>query len=381
VKRLLALGLGFAVSGVVLAQAPVSVHPPTAPTAQSGLNQSLPSAIQSAAPAGAPPVMSSTPSWLPGTLVPSSTPIPTVGPNYLTPAPAAAAGCATPGCTDCTTGVRPHFNLLARPGWLGNRGDCGTCSTRGSCMDQFKAWLGFRTCESDWHRTANAYRAPLRWYTTNPACPVGGCNIPTTCDTGNCSTGTCATGTCAPERPGLVNRVRTAVAKPGCDVTIRTTPLPTESDNCSTCRPRVLYVPLNPRADVTPTYGCADAQPSRPSLLRRMLAYVIGWELGHDKGGFGCDSGNCPPPPPSPVRYAAPCAVPPAPSLQYSQQARPIWTPAAQPVPTAPALPVPTNTAVPGPKNISVTVPTNTTVPTTKAGPRPLSATQPFTNQ
>lgn len=352
-KRFLTLGMVFASTAGLIAREPVSVHPPVVNT--SGLNQPLPSAIQSAVPATAPsPLLSSSPSWLPGTLVPASQSIPTVGPSYLSTTP------TTTECADCTaTGVRPHYNLLSPPRWLSARSECGTCEQRGSLWERFKAWAGYHPCDGEWRRSAVGYRAPLRAYTAQTTCPIGGCNIPT------CNTGTCA----PPQRVGLLSGLHGG--KQSCDVTIPVNPLPTATDTCTTCRPRVVYVPLSTRTDVQPTYGCNETKPCRPSLLRRLVSFVTGDSPCGDSNGCasGCASGECPPPPPSPVHYAAPCA-PPTATLRYVRPMPPVTDPTPMAVPTT----VPPTPTTSNGKSIS------TTVPAGKTGQRTSSATQPFTN-
>lgn len=379
-KRFLALGMVLASTAGLTAGDPVSVHP----TPTSGLNQPLPTAIQSVAPAApAPAVMSSNPSWLPGTVVPSGQPIPTVGPSYLSTTP------TTNGYTDCATGVRPHYNLLSPPGWLSRRNnECGTCETRGSLWERFKAWVGYHPCDGEWRPSATPYRAPLRAYFSYPTCPIGGCNIPMT------------GGDCGPRHRhalgqghglGLGNGVgqgrglrqglmggRPACDTGSCDTADSGGLLSIGSDVSVSGRPRVVYVPLSARADVGATYGTAEVRASRPSLLRRMVGYVTGDSLygpcgGTGDCGFGSPDGGCAPPLPSPVHYAAPCA-PPTATLRYARPTTPVLAPIPVTSPVTPPPALPAVQAAPTGKNIS------TTVPAVKVGQRPTTASQPFTN-
>lgn len=386
-KRFAALGLLFT-SAVAGAGEPVSVYPPAAaPPAGSGLNQSLPAAVQSALPAAPPPVLTSTPSWV-EPVGPTSTPIPTVGPSYLTQAAPPAAGCAPaaggaaapaggPVCYGADQ-VRPHFNLLQRPNWL--RGATADGGGGGSCREQLKAWLHFQPTPSGvpiWCPTP--YKAPLRAYfparptdcAWNLGCAGGG---------GGCGTDACATDRGAPMRDRLA-----AFQRPQRNGAIPTTPLPPGECAPGGGRPRVVYVPVSPRAEGP----CADAgtagfggRPSRPSLLGRMKAFVTGDGFGCGGcGGAGCVACSgagvsfgggygCPPPPPSPVRYASPCASPPAPQPGVNY-ANPTATPPQPPFGGPAVGPAAPATTVKGPNTAAAPKPAAPSVPAAVAFTNP----------
>lgn len=298
-KRFAALALVGSLPLVALA-GPVSVYPsPKPPAAQllpvntapgpsqgttpaappTSLNQPLSAAVQTAAsnlPQAPAPVMTSSPSWgspavYPGTTVP--------GPSGA--APCGTAPCAAPcGDSATTQPVRPYLNLLAP------RGGCD--DARGSCLDKLKDWLCYRSSPGGPPCTPVPYRAPTRAYfpcRPTDGCISGGCGAGGPCAGGvggNCATGNCGTGIAA------TGRLRSLIGggMPG-GGNCGTTPIPVSrlsASDCSapTCRPRVLFIPLN-RAEC-PTTGC-DSRPVRPRLFDRLLGL---FNCG-PRCGTGCD--------------------------------------------------------------------------------------------
>lgn len=338
-KRFATLGLLLASAAAGSAGNPVSVNPPAAPASGSGLSQSLPSAIQSAVPNAPAPALVSQPSWGAEPLF-SSQAIPTTGPTYLTNPTVGCAPCETPA-------VRPHFNLLAFPARLSAPTACGGCGVRGSCLDRLKAWLSFQPTPSGVPVLEPIpYRVPLRAYF--PCTPDGGAGA------GGCAAG----GGCGPKvRPNVLARLGLFQGKGACEATIPTRPLPPAPACDADGRTRVVYVPLT--AD-----GCADGKACSPTLWNRLTGKLTG---GSCAAGGGCATGNCPPPPPSPVRFAAPCTLP-----YYGSTPPPVHQ--QQGVPTVvPAQPVTTNgKAVP-----TQMPPASGSGTKTSAAP---VATQPFTN-
>ena len=290
-KRFLALGVGMAVSVAAVAGDPVSVNPPG-----SSLSRPLPSVVQDAAatPAPAPALVSTPPRWsATGAVQPSSGAVPThYGPTSFTPPPA--------GCDTCGPTTRPHFNLLS-PGLLPR--PAAGCGPRGTLLDRLKTWLGFHPCPSGVPLcTPRPFYAPIRWYFPYTANKYG-------CGTNACDTGGCATGNCPHPAGGrITERGRLFAGRAAGDVGIPYTPAAADCGG-GNCRPRVLYVPLGGQA--SRSGECDNTGAARPGLFRRLMARL---GLCDDADyGYGCSSGNCPPPAPSPVHYASPCVSPPAP--------------------------------------------------------------------
>jgi hypothetical protein len=360
VKRLLTFGFVFASTAAVsvFGGEPVSVYPPAAST--SGLNQPLPNAIQSAAITSAPPpVLLSTPSWAGGAPIPTSQAVPIIGPNYLSS--------STPACTECNTGVRPHFNLLSAPQWLTARVASTNCEPRASFWERLKAWIGYHPTETSWRRSAAGYQAPLRTYNTSNNCPIGGCDVAA-------GDGRCETGQCAPTaRTKLLGGLRDN--RTTYDVNIPVNPLSTVPDaNCTAARPRVVYVPLSSRTDVKPTYGQCGAEIYRPSLIKRLIAFFSGEHLLQAPCASGTcgqtqfETGNITPPPYAPVHYAMPVLPVYSAPIRYTERSAETQT-----------MPPPSDTLLVPPVPMLPPVAVPNLLPL-KTGSRLPSATRPFTN-